>query len=126
MKLAVAFFLCICFLVATGHAPTKAFPVGTGYSSVQEIEQIPQTKLTIPDRQLPVVSKYEAFVSIEDEDESPVFNRKYILLASYLIVFTNTSALAELYNTFKNRLQFCTHLSVTASYKYILQRVLRI
>ena len=49
-----------------------------------------------------------------------------MLLPKYFFTLAYASLLIYFYSYFKNRLPFCKHLSYASSYKYILQRVLRI
>ncbi|MFP5079015.1 hypothetical protein [Pedobacter sp. JCM 36344] len=68
----------------------------------------------------------EDFINIEDDDEEFVIARKHIELINYFVTLAYASILVHFYNYLKNCLPFCKHLSYKSSYKYILQRVLRI
>jgi len=70
--------------------------------------------------------KNDEFFSIENEDDIPVFARKYVLLGDSAITVVYTSILNCFYYYLKAHLLFCKHLSFTSANKYILQRVLRI
>jgi len=70
--------------------------------------------------------KKEDFFSIEDEDEDVVFSGTDLLLHKYFITLSYASTSTYSNNYFNVRLPFCRHLSYTSSFKYILQRVLRL
>lgn len=73
-----------------------------------------------------ILNEDEEFFGIENENDGPVFSRKYVLLAESSVIVVYASILFCFYHYQKKRLPFCKHLSYTASYKYILQRTLRI
>jgi|GEM_PF-672828 len=145
MKVVIVFFLSLCFLLLKGHTDVYAdvqhhspgysivYHDSFSYAPAQYIEKKQQAQLENIDRNFPVIKdnslndKKEEFVSLEeDDDDDSVFSRKYVLLAKYFITLTYASILICFYNYFKNRLPFCRHLSYSSSYKYILQRVLRL
>lgn len=135
MKAAVVFFFSLCFLLLKGHSDGyAAIPYNNfSYSSAQHIEKKQQTRLESTNQDLPVLkdnglnSKKDEFVSLENEDDDDsVFSRKHVQLAKCFITLAYASILVCFYNYFKNRLPFCRHLSYSSSYKYILQRVLRL
>ncbi|HEX8607957.1 MAG TPA: hypothetical protein VF679_04895 [Pedobacter sp.] len=68
----------------------------------------------------------EDFINLEDDDEEFVATKKFAELTKYYVTLAYASILIHFYNYLKNRLPFCKHLSYSSSYKYILQRVLRI
>jgi hypothetical protein len=135
MKVAIVFFLSLCFLLLIGR--TDAF-AGIhrdtfNYSSAQYIGKKQQAQLENLNLNFPVIKdngfndKKEEFVSLENEDDDDsLFSRKQVLLAKYFITLAYASLLICFYNYFKNRLPFCRHLSYSSSYKYLLQRVLRL
>jgi len=67
----------------------------------------------------------EDFISVEDDDDL-VIARKFIAPTKYILIPDYASLVVSFYSYSKTRLPFCKHLSYTSSYKYILQRVLRI
>ncbi|WP_316819135.1 hypothetical protein [Pedobacter nyackensis] len=135
MKAAIVFFFSLCFLLLKGHTDVYAaiHDDSFSYSSAQHVEKKQQTHLETTNQDLPVIkdaslnSKKDEFVSLENEDDDDsMFSRKYVLLTKYFITLAYASVLVCFYNYFKNRLPFCRHLSYSSSYKYILQRVLRL
>lgn len=68
----------------------------------------------------------EDFISVENADDDFEFSSKQVWLARFFITLAYGSLLNDLYSWFKGLLPFCEHLSYSSSYKYILQRVLRI
>jgi hypothetical protein len=134
MKTAVVFFLSLCFFLLGGSnfVYAGAHHSTSSYSTVQKIEKSQQEKLLIANQGLPEVKnstigdKKEDFISVEDEDDDLVSVRKSVLPAKYFATLTYASTLIYSNAYFKNRLPFCKHLSYASSYKYILQRVLKI
>ncbi|GAA4800196.1 hypothetical protein GCM10023231_31210 [Olivibacter ginsenosidimutans] len=64
--------------------------------------------------------------NVESEDDSPVFARRDVLISDNALAIIYTSLLHCYHAYLKEKLPFCTHLTYISSYKYILQRVLRI
>jgi hypothetical protein len=134
MKTAVVFFLSLCFFLLGGsnHVYAGTHQSTISYSTVQKVEKSQQTNLVIASQGLSEVKtstigdKKEDFISVEDEDDDLVSVRKSVLPAKYFATLTYASILIYSNAYFKNRLPFCKHLSYTSSYKYILQRVLKI
>jgi hypothetical protein len=122
MRVAAVFFLFLSFLLLR---------TGFCHSAAQHTKKTLQTELKNTDQGFHVIKntslseKKEDFISIEDDDDL-ASTRKYVLVVKSFITVAYTSILIDFYNTFKNRLPFCKHLSYTSSYKYILQRVLRL
>jgi len=134
MKSFIVFFLSLCLLILGKHGYACA---GTNlntssYSSAQNIEKLQPTKFINTTQDLPVVKsntfseKREDFISVENEDEDYVSAKKSVLSVKYIITLAYAATLNNSFNYIKNRLPFCKHLSYTSSYKYILQRVLKI
>ena len=71
-------------------------------------------------------TKKEDCLSISNEDEDLACSRKQVLIQKSAVGIAQIFLLNHFYNYPKNRLPFCSHFSYTSSYKYILQRVLRI
>ena len=123
MKPVIIFFFSLCFILTGGYKYS--------HTEVQEIRKTAQAKFGNPDHDSSILKKHhlsekrEDFLGDED-DEDLTFSRKYFSQVKYFITLAYASVLVCLYHYFKNRLPFCRHLSYTASYKYLLQRVLRI
>lgn len=133
MRGVIAFVLFLSFLLLKGNDMAYAgIRQNSKYSPAQQINKTQPTRLGSADPGFPIIKhtsqneQKEEFVTLEDENEDLVFNRKYVLLAKYFVTLTYASALICYCQHFKNRLPFCKHLSYTSSYKYILQRVLRL
>lgn len=71
-------------------------------------------------------AKAHEYISIANEDEDPTNGRKLLLIGKFIATLAWIYTLYHFFNYSKNRLPFCSHLSYLSSYKYILQRVLRI
>lgn len=133
MRVAVAFFLFLCLLLVKGHSDLYA-KQNNSYPAGASITTSPRVKFGNTTHEFPffkynsLTEKKEDFLRVETEDdeEDSLFARKYVLLVSFFTAFVSTSVLDCFYSYFNNRLPFCSHFSYTSSYKYILQRVLRI
>lgn len=129
----VVFFLSLCFLLLKGYNYAHAeIPHTTpGYTAGHSFEKLNQIKLARPDQDhFSITSnstnqKKEELISLEIEDEDLSFSRKYILTRC-LLALIYASALFFLASYLKKRLPYCWHLSYTSSFKYILERALRI
>nr|WP_068887623.1 hypothetical protein [Pedobacter panaciterrae] len=134
MKTAAVFFLSLCFLIlgASGYVFSEPGNQRIGYSVSGNIEKTQQTKIVNTNQELPVINsntpgeKRDSFITVEDDDDDLVCARKSALPVNYFITIAYASILIYSDNYVKNRLPFCKHLSYTSSYKYILQRVLKI
>jgi len=134
MKTVVVFFLSLCFLILGkhGYAYVGTHHSANSHSPAQHIEKLQPTKFINTTQDLPTVKsntfseKREDFLSVENEDEDFVSARKSTLPVKYILTLAYAPALIYSNNYVKNRLPFCKHLSYTSSYKYILQRVLKI
>lgn len=121
MKVAIVFFLSLCLFVLKGH--------GDVYGSTRHPEKTQQIKSGDAGPGLKLTKnnglneKKEDLIGIED-DEDVSSSRKYVPPVIYFILLA--SVYIYCYNFLKSNLPFCGHLSYTSSYKYILQRVLRI
>lgn len=132
MKAAVVFFLSLCFLLLGryDHVDAGLYHNRVSHATAQHMKKTlltrdtDQTFLLIKNNSLS--EKRESFLNAEDEAEDYAFSRKYLSLPRYFIALTYASVLIFFYSYSKNRLPFCKHLSYASSYKYILQRVLRI
>lgn len=134
MRVAIVFLLFLCFLLLKGYGDVYAgaHHNRVGYILAGQIYKTQQKKSLIANQGAQLMKnsnlneKKEDLISVEDDDEEPVFNRKYVVLVKYFITLAWASVLIHFYSCFKNRLPFCKHLSYASSYKYILQRVLRL
>jgi hypothetical protein len=134
MKAVILFLLSLCFLLLGryDHAYAKANHNTASYSSAQKIEKLQQAKFINTNQELPIIKnncfseQREDFLSVENEDEDYVSARKSVLPVKYIITLAYAATLNNSFNYIKNRLPFCKHLSYSSSYKYILQRVLKI
>jgi len=125
-------FLLTCLFTLTGSSSGHAaFSKDSGNSSAQRIVKTKQYSFAYlhggiclrKNRNLS--DNREDFISVEDDDEQ-VVSWKHVLPAKLITSPDYASLLVNFYHYPKNRLPFCTHFSYTSSYKYILQRVLRI
>lgn len=132
MRAVFVSFLLTCFLILTGslsgHASfikKCANPVG------QKIVKAQQNSFEYLHgglhlrKNTSLNDNREDFISIEDDDEQTV-SWKQVLPAKVFTSPDYSSLLISFHHYQKNRLPFCKHFSYTSSYKYILQRVLRI
>lgn len=134
MKAVILFLLSLCFLLLGRYdlAYAEANHNDASYPSAQNIEKLQQAKFINTNQELPIIKnncfseQKEDFISVENEDEDFVSARKLVLPVKYIISLANSSVLSNSNNYVKNRLPCCKHLSYTSSYKYILQRVLKI
>lgn len=139
MKAAVVFFISLFFLSILSHVlkgndrvDAEIHHNTSFYSAARISEKKEQVKFGRIAQNFPLVKlntfsdKDEDFISIENEDDDFAFTRKQTLPARHLTALVPSSAPVHFYNYSKNRLPFCRHLSYTSSFKYILQRVLRL
>jgi len=76
---------------------------------------------------IPGVSKeQEEIVSIENEDDNPVFSRKQVLLIKTWVTLVYAFTLICFFNQVKKQLSFYSAFPYIFSRKYLLQRVFRI
>jgi hypothetical protein len=125
-------FLLTCLFTLTGSA--------SGYAAFKKDSNYPVAQKTVKTQQnsfeclrgglsfrknTSLNANREDFISVEDDDEQ-VVSWKQVLPAKLFTSADYASLLVNFHHYQKNRLPFCTHFSYTSSYKYILQRVLRI
>jgi len=137
MRTIIIFFLSLFFLLFKGHVDSYAadghYSKGY-YFSAKRTDKSEQQQFGKLLKDLPLVKhnhiseKKDDVVSIENEEDSedPGYIRKQNLPIKYAVALSFSSTLYHDYHSSKNRLPLCRHLSYTSSYKYILQRVLRI
>lgn len=131
---AIVVFFFFLFSLLTGSFEKSYAIHASGHSDTPKyhIEKLQQSKIGLFSHDFAVykngnlADKREDFVSISDEDEDLVCSRKQIVASKSIVALACSFTLHHFYNYPKNRLPFCSHLSYTSSYKYILQRVLRI
>lgn len=136
MRIVVVFALFLFFLLFGSYHDVRAEAItrASNYSSASIITGVSHERSVNTYQDLPLIKsngfieKKDDFTRVENEDEEEdvVFARKYILLTKYFVTLACVSVFSYFYNYIKNRLPFCRHFSYTSSYKYILQRVLRI
>lgn len=130
----VAFFFFLFSLVLGGQSDGYASIPHSNRSDTPKshVEKFQQSKLDHFDKEFHLIKnhnvsdKREDFLSIDDEDEDQVCVRKQIVIAKAYADLAQIAVFALFCSHPKNKLPFCSHLSYTSSYKYILQRVLRI
>lgn len=128
------FLLSFWFFLLNGydHAYAETHPHKTRCSSAHLAGKSHQVKAEktglhssrIKSKKLP--GKKEDLISLENEVDDISFGRKYVLLSECILTIAYASFLFFIAGYLKNRLPFCWHLSYISSYKYILQRVLRL
>ncbi len=134
MRALVAFLFSLISLLLGGYTNGHASVHHNNSNDTPKyhVATVQQTRLGHLNLELPVVKnssineKREDYIGIDNEDEDLVCSRKQVIVSKALVALPHTFALNHFYNYPKNRLPFCSHLSYTSSYKYILQRVLRI
>ncbi|RZM26473.1 MAG: hypothetical protein EOO88_16880 [Pedobacter sp.] len=136
MKVAVVFFLSVFFLMlkSGNSAQAEVRSSFSTYSPALHVGKSAQTKFSNINQESPLFKNTnltdlpEDLLSIENDDDSEDFSYtgKLLLSANYFITLVFFSAFVHFCSTQKNRLPFCSHLSFTSSYKYILQGVLRL
>ena len=134
MRAFAAFFVSLICLLLGSYA--------NGYASIHHnttndtpkyhVATVQQSRIGHSNLELPIVKnssineRREEYLSIDNEDEDLVCSRKQVVISKAYVILPCTFRLNHFYNYPKNRLPFCSYLSYTSSYKYILQRVLRI
>lgn len=134
MRVLYLFFIFLCFLLlgSCNYAYAGANHHNTGYSVVQNIEKRQQIKFANTNQDYLIIKNGslsdddDYLIDVEDEDENVVFASKYVILTKCFLALSHTLILNYLYSPFKDRLLVCRRLIYTSSYKYILQRTLRI
>ena len=134
MRTVVLFFLFLCFLFvgrhyhAYGNMPSN----GLRNTVAQTTDKIKQLGYSIINNEHAVVKTHSKvqggnyLISDFDEDENNPSARRYVLLAKYSLIVAYTIVLSYLVTCLKERLPIIRHLSYISSYKYIVQRALRI
>jgi hypothetical protein len=133
MKVVVIYLLFLFSLLLKTHDNVYAGVRhnSTHYSQTQHIQKAAKAQLGNVDgrhfiKRNTVLIEEKEFFGIENEDDTQVFSRKDVLLSDSSVIIVYASILFCFYYYQKKRLPFCKHFSYTASYKYILQRTLRI
>ncbi len=135
MRIDVLLFLLLFFLVITGSNPvtTGVHHNKTSYQPTQNIVKAQQCRLEYANLGLPLIindnlsQKKDDFISLaDDDDDDLIFSRKLVVVAKQFVTLSYTFISVHFCNYHKNRLPFCSHFSYTSSFKYILQRVLRL
>ncbi|RYE28682.1 MAG: hypothetical protein EOP42_16210 [Sphingobacteriaceae bacterium] len=122
-------FLCFFLLCKFDCAYASAFKPAAGYSIPQNL--LEKKQLNTGSNQNGIITD----ISFEDEkdylndvedDESVAFARKYVLLNRYFFILQSICIINFLYRLVKGRLPVFKYFYYKASYKYIIQRSLRI
>lgn len=134
MRTVVLFFLFLCFLFvgrhyhAYGNMPAN----GLRNTMAQTTDKIKQLSFSIIKHDPAVVKKHSKvqdgnyLISDFDEDENSPLARRYMLMAKFSLIVAYTLVLSYLITCLEERLPVVRHLSYISSYKYIVQRALRI
>jgi hypothetical protein len=135
MKAMYLLLVSLCFFLSGGRV-NSAYAVAnhnkvtyTPAHQVQELQQIDRfsdNKDAAIFRAAGANDEDKLLFSSENEDENDLSARKYILLTKYSLILTYTFILSNLCVCVKDRIPFCSHLSYISSYKYIVQRALKI
>jgi hypothetical protein len=134
MRTIVLFFLFLCFLFVGRHyhAYDSVRANGLRNTVAQTTDKIKQLGFSIIKHDDAVIKHHSAAhdgnfpITDFDEDENNPSARRYILLAQYSLIVSFTLVLSYLFTYLKERLPIIRHLSYISSYKYIVQRALRI
>jgi hypothetical protein len=137
MKAVGLFLLCLFFILLKGSEPAHAAGHDTlrRYSAVLHTDRLQQTSpfgmrlALLPVRSHNISDKKETLsldVDDDDEQEDFLYAGKSVMPVTFFITLAWLSISAASYSYIKNRIPFCGHFSYTSTYKYILQRVLRI
>jgi hypothetical protein len=136
MRVVTTFLLLLSFLLVRGHHHlyAHAYHQNTSYSPVKLLEQSEHLYATCDEdstttigQALPADEQNGALDATEMEDEEDSFSsRKYVEITNYFLSFFYAQASGALQPSSRQRLPFCEHLSYQSSFKYIIQRVIRI
>jgi len=134
MRTIVLFFLFLCFLFVGRHyhAYESVRANGLRNTVAQTTDKIKQLNYSIIKHDLAVVKKHSKvqdgnyLISDFDEDENNPSAKRYMLMAKYSLIVAYTIVLSYLITCLEERLPVIRHLSYISSYKYIVQRALRI
>jgi hypothetical protein len=133
MKSAYLFFISLCFLLLEGNNYAQAgVHINKAHLQVNHSHRAKNIKSFVDSENhtqykgATVSEEKEYLITDEDDDEHDLSAGKYNLLAKSCLLFAYTLFLGYLYNSLKDRLPLCNHLSYINSYKYLSQRVLRI
>lgn len=63
---------------------------------------------------------------VDEDDDDSISSRKLVEITNYFISFLYDHLFADYHRYKKERLPFCKHFSYSSSFKYIIQRVIRI
>lgn len=131
MRVTVLFFLFLCFsfLGSTDYLYSSPNHSGIYNPSTSSFNKTTHSVLlkiatTQIDKNTGLGSDENNFVITEDEEDH-VFDRRIVFVTQYFATLSPSLGLISSIKYFKIALPFCSHLS-NSSFKYILQRVLRI
>ena len=134
MKVVVIFFFSLFFiqLTASNHASAEGNSSIITHSLSQNLQNAQSLDATHTNTQQTVISianlheEPEYLIGIEDDDEDLVIARRYVLLAKYFEIGGCPFLASYVSGNFEKYLPQNTHLAYVSSYKYIVQRALRI
>lgn len=134
MRTVVLFFLFLCFLFVGRHYHAYGNMPANGLRNTvaQTTDKIKQLSFSIIKHDPAVVKKHSKvqdgnyLISDFDEDENSLLARRYMLMAKFSLIVAYTLVLSYLITCLEERLPVVRHLSYISSYKYIVQRALRI
>ncbi|KAA2245472.1 hypothetical protein F0L74_05810 [Chitinophaga agrisoli] len=124
------FLIYLCFLLLRGYGYPYA---GSHFNNVsasqlRNIEKRHKANLTNTSLENPTIGDAGTAEDdclsedVEDDDTSNLFSRKYKLLTRWYVTVASTISLSDLHSCWEDQLPFCSNLS----YKYLIQRALRI
>lgn len=131
MRITVVFFLFLCFSFLGGSNYLYSSPnhAGAHHSSASGLNKTIYSELF--NKATSQIGKHTGldieenhFIITEDEEDH-VFDRKLVLITQYFATLSPSFGLISITKYFKVSLPSCSHLN-NSTFKYILQRVLRI
>lgn len=135
MRIGVLLFLFMFFLMLTGSNPgnTVVHHNKISYQPTQNIVKAQQCRLEYANLGLPIIindnlnQKKDDLISLADDDDDDLLSaRKFVIVTKHFVALSYAFISFHFCDYHKNRLPFCRHFSYTSSFKYILQRVLRL
>jgi len=134
MRTIVLFFLFLSFLFVGRHyyAHSNVPASGARNTVAQTTDKIKQLNYSVLKHDRAILKTHgkvkdgDSLLSDLDEDENDSSARRYVLLAKYALIVAYTLVLSYLITRLEVRLPVLRHLSYISSYKYIVQRAIRI
>ena len=138
MRLVITFFLSLVFLLlgGTNHLHARTNDHRTCYALPQRSVKSELARMHVVKYSPPIIRKSTfsgaahqkikaTEVKEEDESESES-SRKLVAISNYFISLLYDQVFGHFHRYLKDSIPFCKHFSYTSSYKYIIQRVIRI